>query len=328
MSGGHLYHRRLAAAADQHQAAVTFGRERLGRRLPTGWDAVIIDSIAAWRMAPAMLVPRRWRPAAVAMTHQAPGGVDGRRVVRRIRRSLDLFVYRRCDLVLAASAPLRDVLVADRGLDPATVRIVEPGCDLPRGTAQGDLRGGRRMAVLNVANWLPNKGVLAVLDAVAGLDRDDVTLHLAGRDDVDPDYTARVRVRLAAPDLAGQVVVHGLLDQAALADLYAGVDVFVMASTSEAYATVCAEALAAGLPVVGWRRPYLEQFVTDGVEGRLVVPGDVEALGDALRSLAGDETGRQRMARAAGRRGAALPTWDDTAAAFFAAVGQVTARRG
>ena len=72
-----------------------------------------------------------------------------------------------------------------------------------------DLRRGRRIALLNVANWWPNKGVLELLDAVATLPSDRVTLHLVGREDVEPGYGRRVHARLRAPDLAGRVVVHG-----------------------------------------------------------------------------------------------------------------------
>ena len=321
VSGGHLFHRRLVAAAPAHEATMSVGRERLLRPLPRGWDVVVLDSIAAWRMAPAMVAHRS---PVVAMVHQIPGGADGARLGRRLRRMLDLFVYRRCDLVLAASPTLRDALVDD-GLAPERVRTVAPGCDLPAGQPPGDLRRGRRLAVLSVANWLPNKGLLALLDAVAGLDPADVTLHLVGREDVDPGHGAQVRERAQAPDVADRVVVHGPLEQSRVADLYAGADVFVMTSTSEAYPTVCAEALAAGLPVVGWRRPYLEQFVTDGVEGRLVAPDDVAALGAALAELARDEPKRRAMAAAAERRGASLPTWHDTATAFFGALERVSA---
>jgi len=331
VSGGHLFHRRLAAVAARHDATMTFGRERLLGRVPHGWDVVIIDSIAAWRMAPTMLARRRTdrsgrRSPVVAMVHQIPGGADGSRVGRRLRRFLDLVVYRRCDGVLASSL-LRDALIADHGLDAIAVRAVEPGCDLPPGTAPADMRRGRRIAVVNVANWLPNKGVLALLDAVAGLDPDDVTLHLVGRDDVDTRYTARVRERLRSPDLATRVVVHGTLDQTGIADLYAGADLFVHASTSETYAIACAEALAAGLPVVGWRRAYLEGLVSDGVEGRLVPPDDIDAFRDALRELACDDPVRLTMSAAAQRRGAALPTWRETADQFFGALDRLTEGR-
>ena len=129
-----------------------------------------------------------------------------------------------------------------------------------------------------------------------------------------------MRARLNAPDLAARVVVHGLLDQPALAALYADADVFALPSYVETYGTVYAEALSAGLPAVGWRSGNLPNLVDDGREGCLVPPGDVAALSDALARLTSDDAWRSALAAAARRRGATLNTWDDTADAFFGAL--------
>ena len=319
VTGGHLYHRRMAEAAPAHDAKITFAQTRVGQGRPGDADVVVIDSLAAWCLAPSLLVRRQLRPL-VAMVHQQPGGVDVSPARHRLQQAADRFVYRRCDLVLTASRSLADALVAEHGIDAERVRLVEPGCDLPPVARRPDLRGGRRIALVCVSNWYPNKGLLELLDAVAALPAGDATLHLAGRDDVDADYGDRVRRRLIDPDLAERVVAHGAVDRQTVAELYAGADVFVLPSYVEGYATVVAEALCAGLPVVGWRRPHFERLATDGVEGCLLEPGDVPALSDALSRLATDDDHRLRLAAAARRRGSTLPTWDDTAARFFSAL--------
>ena len=149
--------------------------------------------------------------------------------------------------------------------------------------------------MLCVGNWLPNKGVLELLDAIAALPADHVTLHLAGRADVDVDYAARVRARAAAPDLADRVVVHGAVTRDEVAALYAGADVFALPSYAEAYGTVYGEALAAGLPVVGWRSGNLPNLVEDGREGCVVSPGDVDGLSAALLRLSTDDDWRAAL---------------------------------
>jgi glycosyltransferase involved in cell wall biosynthesis len=319
ISGGFLYNRRMWESADAHGASLSFGQEtwRWAPRDPA--DVVVIDSIAAWRMLPAVVRWRRRVPF-VAIVHQPPGGADGPRPWRRVKGLLDLAVYRRCRTVIAASETLRRCLVD--GLARGDVVVVEPGCDLPAAATPLGMRAGRDAAVLSVANWYPNKGVVELLDAFAALPAKVATLHLAGRVDVDRSYSARIRARLARHDLADRVVVHGPLDLLGVAALYAGADAFALATAVEGYATVFAEALAAGLPVVGWRRPFLEQFVRDGVEGRLAEPGDVTALSEALLDVLGDEQRRADFAAAAARRGRALPTWADSATRFFAVVGR------
>ena len=95
----------------------------------------------------------------------------------------------------------------------------------------------------------------------------------------------------------------------------------LLIAASESYG----EALAAGLPVVGWRAGNLPHLISDGVEGVVLDPGDIPALAAALDRLASDELWRAAVARAAGRRGAALPRWSHTAATLVAAVKELTA---
>ena len=67
------------------------------------------------------------------------------------------------------------------------------------------------------------------------------------------------------------------------------------------------EAMAAGLPVVGWRAGNLPHLAADGREGLLADPGDVAALSAALARLATDEELRRRLAAAAESRAATGP---------------------
>ncbi len=184
------------------------------------------------------------------------------------------------------------------------------------GPPAGDLRRGRRAALLCVANWIERKGILETLEALARLDAGTATLHLAGDDRADPRYAAAVRARLSRPDLAGRVVVHGPLPIEGIAALYQAADVFVLPSLREPYGTVWGEAMAAGLPVVGWRAGNLPHLAGDR-EALLVPPGDLEGLRQALALLATDEPLRRDMGEAARLRASQRPTWRESAALFF-----------
>jgi glycosyltransferase involved in cell wall biosynthesis len=176
-----------------------------------------------------------------------------------------------------------------------------------------------------VGNWVERKGILELLEALARLPAGLATLHLAGDDRADPRYGARVRARLARPDLSGRVVVHGPLPADRVAALYRGADAFVLPSLREPYGTVWGEAMAVGLPVVGWRAGNLPHLAEDGREGLLADPGDVDGLSRALARLAGDEGLRRGMGAAAGRRAATRPTWAQSAERFFAALREAAA---
>jgi glycosyltransferase involved in cell wall biosynthesis len=195
----------------------------------------------------------------------------------------------------------------------------EPGRDVPGGRER-DLRGGARAALLCVGNWVARKGILQALDALARLPAGLARLHLAGDDRPEPGYAARVRRRLACGDLAGRVECHGRLGREEVAAMYRDADVFVLPSLREPYGTVYGEAMAAGLPVVGWRAGNLPYLAGHGQEGLLVEPGDLAGLARALRELAEDDELRTRLGAAARRRAATFPTWEQTAERFFAAV--------
>jgi glycosyltransferase involved in cell wall biosynthesis len=118
-------------------------------------------------------------------------------------------------------------------------------------------------------------------------------------------------------------VAHGRVDPALVPAFYASADLFALPSLRETYGTVYAEAMAAGLPVVGYRAGNLPYLAADGGEGLLADPGDIAGLAAALRRLIEDDGLRLRLATAARVRASTFPTWDDSAAIFFDTIRQV-----
>jgi glycosyltransferase involved in cell wall biosynthesis len=341
LSGGYLYHLRMADAAPAHGARIVFrslperlfplatlrGAAALRRSTERPASAVLIDSIAAAFTAPALAM-RRLDVPVVGVLHQPPGGIDHGAVRTRAQAPLDRLAWRRAELLIAASDHLAERLL-EAGFQQSRIRVVPPGRDVAAASARPspDLRAGRRAALLTIANWLPRKGIVELLEAFAALPADVATLHLAGDDAADPRYAARVRRRLSEPELRGRVVVHGRLAREDVAALYRAADVFVLPAFREPYGTVWGEAMALGLPVVGWRAGNLPYLAEDEEEGLLVEPGDVDGLRRALLRLATDDAARASLGAAAKRRAEARPTWQDSAALFFAAIRDMLARR-
>jgi glycosyltransferase involved in cell wall biosynthesis len=340
LTGGYLYHQRIAALAPRFGARVRFVSvpagpfplpiaagpwvlRQLARQHP---DVILLDSIAAGYVAP-WLSARRPRTPVVGILHQPPGGIDHPPVRTTTQAVLDRWAYRAAPRLLAASAALADELEAG-GLPRARLTVVPPGRDVAPspGPSPGDLRHGRRTALLSVGNWVARKGLLDLLEAVSRLPDDAGTLHLVGDPDTEPGYAERVRSRLARPDLAGRVVVHGPLPVEGVAALYAAADGFALASSKEPYGTVYGEAMAFGLPVVGYAAGNLPHLARDGEEGLVVPPGDVAALAAALRRLTDGEELRARLGAAAARRAATFPTWEETAARLFGELRAAAAR--
>jgi glycosyltransferase involved in cell wall biosynthesis len=340
LTGGYLYHRRMAKTAGDHDAQIIFGSfptqpfplpalraaavVRSVRR--AGADLVLLDSIAAAYLAPWLAAHRLDLPLA-AIVHQPPGGIDHGRLRAWAQAHLDLVTYRRARKLLVASDDLAETFRAS-GFSDQRVCVVAPGRDVAAEPAQSraDLREGRRAALLFVGNWIPRKGLLDVLEAVAALASDIALLHVVGDDTADPAYAKRVHARLSRGDLAGRVRVHGPVSKEQVGAFYRDADIFVLPSRREPYGTVYGEAMAAGLPVVGWRAGNLPHLASDGREGELLEPGDIDGLSRAIHRLATDDSYRRRMAAAAARRAESFPTWAQTAQRFFSELHEIAER--
>ena len=328
LTGGYLYHLRMAEAAPARRSSVSFvsfpawpfplpaaaGRRVTRRLIKQRPDVVVLDSIAA-----AYAAPWLWtfpRPLA-AMVHQRPGGIDHRRLRRMAQSRLDLVAYRRCERLLVASETLIAEMT-DHGLDENRITVVPPGHNLVAESGSGlELRRGRRAALLCIGNWVERKGIMELLEAVMTLPESLCTLHLVGDEERQPTYARKVRMLLDNARLVDRVYRHGQVSSERVALMYGSADVFVLPSVREPYGTVYAEAMAAGLPVVGWRAGNLPHLARDGIDGFAVEPGDIRGLATALRTLCEDHHLRAAMSTSAKLRAESFPTWEDSADLFF-----------
>ena len=324
LTGGYLFHRRLAELAPAHSARLEFvsfptwpfplaivDAARVLRSIERVHpDVVVLDSIAA-----AFMAFHQPRIPMVGMLHQPPGGIDHGPWRTRVQAALDRFAYQRVRRLLVAS----ESLAREIGYPRDRVAVVPPGRDVASATGPRppDLRAGRRAAFLSVGNWMERKGTLSLLEAFARLEPAAATLHLVGNTAAEPKYARRVWARLARADLRSRVVVHGALPVSSVAAMYAAADVFVLPSLKEPFGTVYGEAMAFGLPVVGLRAGNLPYLADAGREGLIVEPGDVAGLAVAMRRLADDPELRARLGAAAKRRAMGRPTWDQVARLFF-----------
>jgi glycosyltransferase involved in cell wall biosynthesis len=88
------------------------------------------------------------------------------------------------------------------------------------------------------------------------------------------------------------------------------------------------EAMACGVPVVGYALGAIADTVVDEVTGRLVRPGDIRGLGMSLRRLLADDANRFAFRHAAVDRVRCRYTWDRTAGALERLYTRVLGRRG
>lgn len=334
LTGGYLYHREVFArlrarglALDEIVAAGAELAEQLAaapalgaRHRPEAYTATVVDALARAVCAPWL---DRWRARGplVAMVHELPS-VAGAGDAAELDCEAPLL---RADRLIAVSEDGARRLAA-RGAPPERIVVASGGYDR-LGAAPARRPAGLPPTVLAVGQWIPRKGLLELARAWALIapSRPGWRLELVGETSADGPYAEAVHRALAAAPV-GSVAVRGPLSDNELARAYAGAAIFALPSRYEGYGIAFAEALAFGLPVVGCAVGPVPALV--GPEaGFLVPPGDERALAGTLALLIDDAALRERMAGAARARAIALPTWDDCAARFLAAVEQAVAER-
>jgi glycosyltransferase involved in cell wall biosynthesis len=267
----------------------------LRRRRPDVVHTHTAKAGALGRMAATLVnltLPRAQRAVIVHTFHghvlDGYFGPVGNRVVRAAEWAL----ARLADRVIAISPNQRADLVERFGVVPADrVRLVPLGLDLE-------------------PFFSTSSGPSAVRAAL-GAHRDDCIVGFVGRFAPIKDVPLLIRAfarfrervpvarlvlvgdgatRAAAEELAGQLGldrrVHFLGWRDDLVAVYGAMDLFALTSRNEGTPVSLIEAMAAGVPVVATKVGGVRDVVTDGRTGRLVPPGDEDALAAALTAAA------------------------------------------
>lgn len=208
--------------------------------------------------------------------------------------SLKLWLERRtwprARAVVSNSAYYRD-LYARLGFDVSKVLVVPSAVEPGRPTGR-DVRaelgiGPDEVVVTVLARLVERKGHEDLLRAAQG-----VRLLFVG------DGPMRRRLEGRGAVLAGA--------RRDVPDVLAASDVVCLPSRfGEGCPNALLEAMAAGKPVIATRSGGTPEVVEDGGTGLLVPPGDIAALREAVRRLAGDASLRRRMGDAGRARAAA-----------------------
>ncbi len=247
----------------------------------------------------------RWQFSGIVLHFHAAGMTTAYAELPRPLRPVFRAAYRRPDLAIVVS-PAGE---ADaRAVEARRTAVVPNGVEDLTPRAPRALRSPVRLLYVGLVT--PTKGVDVLVEALRLLVADgvDASLTLAG--EVPDAYRPRLERSIADAGLAARVDLVGVVDGDAKRRLFHGSDVFCFLShfESESFGMVLAEAMSAGLPVVGtlWRGiPFV---LGDGDAGLLVPVADAEAAAMAIGSLVSDPELRDGLAARGRQRFEALFT--------------------
>jgi glycosyltransferase involved in cell wall biosynthesis len=208
--------------------------------------------------------------------------------------------YRRFDAVVAVSAALREITLAD-GVRSERVHLIPNAWGglhtlLPRAEARRQLGLEPAARVIGwVGRMIPVKGGDILLDALARLPEPRPTVAMIGHG-------------IEAEPLAGRARQLGLGDAVRFypdvldaARFFCAFDAFALSSRSEGLPLVLLEAMAARVPIVAARVGGVPEALS-AEEGLLVPAEDPDALAAALQLCLEDREGAEERAEKAARR--------------------------
>ncbi|MFT5049590.1 MAG: N-acetyl-alpha-D-glucosaminyl L-malate synthase BshA [Chlamydiales bacterium] len=184
---------------------------------------------------------------------------------------------------------------------PCSIQVIPNFVDLERFSPDVEpdaKRGAHRPSAVHVSNFRPVKRTPWLVQAFELATRGtDAHLTLVG------DGPDRARCQEIARELSicHRVKFLGLRD--ALPQLLVPATVYLLTSSEESFGLSALESLACGTPVVATRVGGVAEVVTDGVDGLLSDPDDMERFAANARALLTDPA-RAREMGLAGRRSA------------------------
>ncbi|HEY2037163.1 MAG TPA: glycosyltransferase [Steroidobacteraceae bacterium] len=209
------------------------------------------------------------------------------------------------DAAVCVSQAVRELTVNRYHVPPERVRVARNGIPLEalrkegagarsRVRAELGIEAGRPVLAI-IGRMHPVKGHRALLAMLPAIVRSCPRALLL----VIGDGPERAACEELTRSLGLAEHVRFLGRRADVPRLLAGIDVVLMPSQSEGLGLAAIEALAAARPVIGFAVGGLPEVVTDGLNGRLVRPGDNEAFAGAVIETLQDPGRRFAYARGA-----------------------------
>ena len=322
LTGGYLYHKQVYAilaqmevpiseivvseadAAAQRAAVITLN--------PSDYDIIMIDALARIAVAPYV---SHWctKTKVIAMVHELPSLATG-----SAEDADEQLLIESAHVCIAVSREGRARLL-ERYVEGNQIVVANPGCDrlgIPIHRPMSYVLDDN--AAMCVAQWIPRKGIDAVLRAweIGGFRT--MTLRFYGETSADPAYTAQIWQQINDLRAKGYTIeVFDSVSDAQLRQAYAENRFMILPSRFEGYGMAFAEAIWAGMPVIGYNIPTVAAIV--GRAGHLVAVDDIAQLAWKIEYLGGDDLAIYYAWEKVMTRRNFLPRWQNTAFAWLEA---------
>jgi glycosyltransferase involved in cell wall biosynthesis len=276
---------------------------------------VIVDGLA-YGALPELAQRERQRLRLIALVHHPLSDETG--LPHEEREELEISEKQALEHArrVIVTSPFTQRRLSRYGVMADDIRVVVPGVE-PAPLAERNLE--RDLVLLCPAALIPRKGHRELLRALSELKNLRWRLVCAGKKDLDQECASDLHGLANELGLEGRIEFCGEVGEHDMGRLYADADLMVLASHYEGYGMVVTEAIARGLPVVTTTGGALAETLPEGA-GLASDPGDVRGLRDNLKRILSERMLYERLSLGARAARNTLPTWEQAAAAFDAAL--------
>lgn len=240
--------------------------------------------------------------AAYAPMYQVP-------YIEEVIKTITKVIYDRADRVLAPS-PSSQKQLQDIGLKNVGVfgRGVDAELFNPKRSNKAILKNydlnPDKTTILYAGRLAEEKSLPELIDAFLNIERrfKNIQLLIVG------DGPMRAELEAKLNNHSDDFAFTGIKKGTELAELYASADIFAFPSRTETFGQVVLEAMASGLPVVGYDSPGVRDLVVNNESGLLAGINNLK-FEQGLEALVVDKDLRQRSGKA-GRELSSQRSWD------------------
>jgi glycosyltransferase involved in cell wall biosynthesis len=256
----------------------------------------------------------------VIYTPHAFAFLDGPGLASIAYRWLEARLARLTDHLIAVSPSEERAALRELHLDPAKVTTIPNGVRRPNAARAPSRSPHLRLGFLGRLER--QKDPLSAVRLAAILKRRGASFSLEiGGDGSLAECVRAFAVRLGVAD---RVHCAGYIHD--VESFYARIDALVVPSRYEGLPYAVLDAMARGVPVLGFDVPGVADAVASGRSGRLVPRGDLEALASAVETFADSPAHREALGREAQRAVAARFVFDEQIEQTFALYRKSAAR--
>jgi len=185
----------------------------------------------------------------------------------------------------------RQYIIHNFGVDARDITVVHSGLDFTRSYPVADSKGKNTM--ISIARLEKNKGLDILIRACSLLKKEKFVFEclIAG----DGSERGNLDGLIKELGLLQEVKILGYKSQEEIIELLGRAKLLVLPSRSESLGNVFTEARACRVPVIGPNTLGVPEVITDGVDGFLVEPDNIDELVNKIKTLLTNEPLREKF---------------------------------